>query len=85
MGYGCGQMLKDSVRSCDVCGEVISKEEKYVASTVSKEKVELFRSLNDVNPENAATFTTDSEGNVRLDICLECKGSMGDRSNLAVN
>jgi hypothetical protein len=78
-------MFKDSVRSCDVCGKVIPKGEKYVASTVSKERAELFRSLNEVEPENAATFTTDSEGNVRLDICLECKGSMGDRSNLVVN
>jgi hypothetical protein len=71
------KMLKSGVRSCDVCDEVIPKGEKYAVSIIPEARAQLFRSLNESSPDMAASFTADEKGNVRLDICLECKLRMG--------
>lgn len=71
-----GKMLKENSRLCDVCGEVIPKGTKYAVNIVPKGKAELFRSLNDSDPEMSATTTVDARGNIRLDICLECRINM---------
>jgi hypothetical protein len=71
------KMLKSGVRSCDVCDKVIPRGEKYAVSIVPEARAQLFRSLNESSPDLAATFTVDEKGNVRLDICLECKLRMG--------
>jgi hypothetical protein len=69
-------MLKEHTRTCDVCGESIPKGEKYAVNIVPKAKAELFWSLNGSDPEMAATTTVDEKGNIRLEICLECRITM---------
>jgi hypothetical protein len=69
-------MLKEGVRHCDVCGEVILKGQKYSVSLVPKDQAQLADSLFEAAPDMAATRTVDDSGNLRLDICLECKLNM---------
>jgi hypothetical protein len=78
-------MLQDGHRTCDVCGAVIPNEEKYVASKVPQDMASLFLETMDANPELAATTTPDSEGNLRLDICLECHINMSISDTPTVN
>jgi len=71
------EVLKDNVRSCDVCAGVIRKGEKYAVAIIPAPRAQLFRSLNESDPDMAATFTIDARGDVRLDICFDCKIDMG--------
>jgi hypothetical protein len=70
-------MLKEGVRRCDVCGDVILKGQKYSVSVVPKDQAQLANSLFEAAPDMAPTRTVDDGGNLRLDICLECKVNMG--------
>ena len=70
-------MVKDGVRTCDVCEEAIPKAAKYSVSVIQKRHAELFRQAMLEDPTLAATFTEDERGNVQLEICLDCKMSMG--------
>jgi hypothetical protein len=70
-------MLKDNIRQCDVCDEIIPKGEKYRVSTISKEQA--------VYLDLAPTTMVDSQGNIRLDICLECHLQMGLKGTETVN
>jgi len=79
------QMLRDGQRSCDVCGASIPKGEKYVVSKVPREKARLFLEAMEANPEMSATVTPDSQGNLRLDICLDCHMNMGLPGTSTVN
>jgi hypothetical protein len=70
-------MVKDGVRTCDVCEEKIPKAAKYSVTVIQKRHAELFREAMLEDPAMAATFTEDEQGNVRLEICLDCKVRMG--------
>jgi hypothetical protein len=70
-------MLKDNIRLCDVCGDVIPKGQRYAVTVIQKEKVLLAESAFAAAPDKAPTRTVDANGNLRLDICLACKLSTG--------
>jgi hypothetical protein len=70
-------MLKDSIRLCDVCGEIIPKGQQYAVTVIPNEKVQLAESAFATSPDTAPTRTVDANGNIRLDICLDCKLSTG--------
>jgi hypothetical protein len=78
-------MLHGGQRSCDVCEAVIPKGEKYVACTVPKGEAPLFQGMMQVNPELATTTTPDSQGNLRLDVCLHCHMNMSISGTPTVN
>lgn len=69
-------MLQGKDRFCDVCGDAIAKGEKYAAFTVSKDEAELFHALTDSELDMAPTISVDSQGNLRLDVCLDCRLNM---------
>ena len=61
-----------------MCNSEIPRGQKYCVSTVSKHKAHLFRSIMaNVSPDPIPTATEDAEGNIRLDICLDCYMHMG--------
>ena len=67
-------MIKDSSRICDVCGESIPKGSSYQRAILKPEIAELFFNKDlDVSP----TWTNLPNGNIQLDICLDCNLSMG--------
>jgi len=70
-------MVRDGTRICDVCGETIPRGTKYAVHVLPQADAKLLISVNDDDPETASTFTLDSRGNARLDICLDCKANMG--------
>ena len=78
-------MVQDNQRSCDVCGAEIPNCEKYVVSKVRKNKVPLFQEMMEAKPELAATTTLDANGNLRLDICLDCQMNMKMSGTPTVN
>jgi len=69
-------MLKGKDRLCDVCGEAIGKGEKYAVVTVPKAKAGLFHALAESGPDMAPTKSVDPQGNLRLDVCLDCRLNM---------
>ena len=72
----------EGVRTCDVCGETISKGQKYAFTVIPKEKRYMLASLNEASPEVKPTFTQDAEGKIRLEIGLDCKMNMGTSSEI---
>ena len=78
-------MLKDAVRLCDVCGSTIPKGEKYAVNVIPRADAEQWKRANAIEPDMAATFTEDSQGRIRLDICLECRMNMGGKGDTVVN
>jgi hypothetical protein len=78
-------MLQDNQRSCDVCGASIPGGEKYAVSKVPKDKARLFQERMQANSSLAATTTPDSQGNLRLDICLNCHMNMDLPGTSTVN
>jgi hypothetical protein len=69
-------MLRDGQRFCDICEVKIPKGENYVASTVPKSQAHLFRETMEANPEVGVKTTPDSQGNLRLNVCLDCHMNM---------
>jgi hypothetical protein len=72
-------MFKDGVRTCDVCGESIPKGTEYAMHVLPQYTAKL---LIDEDNDLVSTFTVDADGNVRLDICLDCKAHMGIHSEI---
>jgi len=70
-------MRSDGIRICDSCGEVIPMGTKYVRHVLPKDAAKL---LIDEDHELTSAFTVDTDGNVQLDICLDCKAKMGIQS-----
>jgi hypothetical protein len=66
-------VLKGNDRFCDACGNPIVKGEKYAFVTVSKDNAELFHALTEAEPGMTPTISVDSRGNLRLDLCLDCR------------
>lgn len=67
-------MLKDGIRYCDVCDNIINKTEKYRVVTMSPKSAEIF--FETARPELIPNWTITDGGDVRLDICLTCYLSM---------
>jgi hypothetical protein len=70
-------MLKDNIRQCDGCDEIIPKGEKYRVSTISRDQA--------VYLDLVPTTMVDSQRNIRLDICLKCHMQMGLKGTETVN
>ena len=70
-------MLKENVRICDICSGEIPKGETYRAATIVPKVATIFFSTKgkDLMP----TWTQNPNGTVRLDICLDCHLSMGEK------
>lgn len=69
-------MLITGVRFCDVSNEAIEAGARYATSIVPKDQSPPLMSLISEN-EDSPGFSIDMEGNVRIDVCLECKLNMG--------
>lgn len=70
-------MFKNNLRSCDVCGSEIPKGERYVVSKIPKQHLQLIEELTPgIEPDMRPPMDVDSEGNWRVDICLDCHMSM---------
>ena len=65
-------MLKRNKRTCDVCGNVMLKEQIYSRSTVPPDKAPLARSLLE-----GYAVTVDRDGSIILDTCLDCRLPLG--------
>jgi hypothetical protein len=72
-------MLNGSSRLCDLCACEIPNGVKYRLTVVPREQADLFRELLESisEPDMIPTTTLDAEGNIRMDICLECHLSLG--------
>lgn len=64
-------MLRDGERQCDICDRTIPKGERYFTVLVARDLV----------PVNAdiprSGLAVDALGNVRVDMCQQCKAGMG--------
>ena len=64
-------MLEDGVRHCDICEKGINRGERYFTVLVQRDAV----------PPNAdiphSGLAVDALGNVRVDMCENCKTGMG--------
>ena len=60
-------MLLNDERTCDVCYRVIKKGEKYTAYVVEKSEA----------PWSIAERPVDAQGNVQVDVCLDCRRITG--------
>ena len=64
-------MLKDAERHCDICDTAITKGDRYFTVLVPRDSV----------PPNAdiprSGLAVDALGNVRVDMCEQCKTGMG--------
>jgi len=68
------EMIKNNNRICDVCGENVPKASPYQKVILKPEIAELFFNKDlDISP----TWTNLPNGNVQLEICLDCYLSMG--------
>jgi hypothetical protein len=77
-------MIDAETRKCDICGSVIPKGTTYRVARIAPDKVALLLDIPDF--EILPTWTQETDGNVRIDICLECHISMGGiSSNEAVH
>jgi hypothetical protein len=65
-------MLYRGGRLCDFCGEPIQKGSRFAITVIPREKRGLFSFLKEQNSEIAPTFTLEPNGDVRLDLCVEC-------------
>lgn len=72
-------MLKDNIRICDVCGEEITKGEKFNQQTVSADRAALFlaavQAIHDY--EMQQSWTKHPDGSITVDLCLQCYISIG--------
>jgi hypothetical protein len=67
-------MVTNGVRTCDVCEDVIPIGAKYSVSFVPAIHVQSTREL--LAHEGGQAGTLDENGNLRLDICLDCRMNM---------
>ena len=79
-------MLKDNIRSCDVCSSEIPTGERYVVSKIPKHRLQLIEELMPgIEPDMRPTMDVDSQGNLRLDICLNCHMNMSVPGTETIN
>lgn len=79
-------MLKHNLRSCDVCGSEIAEDEPYVLSKIPKHRLQLIEELTPgIEPDMRPTMDVASQGNLRLDICLDCHMNMSVPGTETIN
>ena len=79
-------MLKNHLRSCDVCGSAIPKGERYVVSKFTKHRLQVIEQLMPgIEPDMRPTMDVDSQGNVRLDIRIDCHMNMSVSGTETIN
>lgn len=71
--YSLFQCSKAKIASVTFAGAAIVRGEKYAIVTVSKDDAELVHALTESEPSMAPTISVDSRGNLRLDLCLNCR------------
>ena len=64
-------MLKNGVRHCDICDRVINSGERYFTVLVPRDHVPPEADI----PRSG--LAVDALGNVRADMCRECRNGMG--------
>ena len=70
-------MVKNNLRSCDLCGSEIPEDEPYVVSNIPKPRLHIIEALMPgIEPDMRPSMDVDSEGNLRVDICLNCHMNM---------
>ena len=79
-------MLKNLLRSCDVCGSEIPKGERYVVSKITKHRLQFIEDLMPgIEPDMLPVMDMDAQGNLRLDICLACHLNMSVPGTETIN
>jgi hypothetical protein len=68
-------MIKGGSRICDICGDVIPDDEKFLTSFVPPEEASIFIETEDL--ELTPTWTPMDDGKIKLEICLDCDLTMG--------
>jgi hypothetical protein len=69
-------MLKDGLRTCDVCTLPIAENESYSVVAVPKRQAEIAISLFEGDPELTPTYTVAENGTAQLELCVDCKMNM---------
>jgi hypothetical protein len=70
---------KGNVRYCEVCDSVIAKGKRFAVCIIPQHSVETARGLLECKG------TIDSSGNLRFDVCLECRMHMNLTGDVTVN
>jgi hypothetical protein len=66
-------VVRNSVRTCDVCGTEIPKGDMYAVNVIVRRNADDFMESMSRNSGGIPTFTADGQGNLTLEICMNCK------------
>lgn len=66
-------MIVNGQHICDFCGVPIPHGEDYISYTATANEVDELHAVTEADPDLAVTTTTNPDGSVRLDVCLECR------------
>ena len=72
-------MRRNGTRYCDVCDREVAKGARYLAAVIERDHVPPNANIADTG------FTVDALGNVRLDICWDCRTGMSLTGEEMVN
>ena len=72
-------MLRNELRYCDVCDREITKGARYVAAVIERGYIPPGANI------KASGLSVDGLGNVRLDICWDCRTGMSLTGEEMVN
>jgi hypothetical protein len=67
-------MMRDGIRRCDACEEVIPKGTTYNKSSVGRERAAMAKAMFGAA---GVSFTENPDGSITVDLCLECYSQMG--------
>lgn len=68
-------MLRDGLRSCDLCQREIAKGERYAMRRIDRSEI----------PKGFGIMTSDESGQIQFDICRDCQNRMGLSGEPAVD
>ena len=68
-------MISDDRRICDICGDVIPDDEKFLTNFIPPEEAFIFIATKEF--ELTPTWTAMDGGKIKLEICLDCDMTMG--------
>jgi hypothetical protein len=63
-------VVRDGFRHCDICEETIPEGQRYAIAIISPHEIEIARSLLE------SEGTLDLSGNLRFDLCADCRMGM---------
>ena len=79
-------MLKEGVRTCDVCGERIPSGTKFGVRTAPQEKTEMVRATLRADPlTRDMSWRENPDGSLSLDMCTVCYLSMDTETKGSVH